>query len=153
MVGQYRKSVKSIEATIAKSDAANKKLFEGMLVEAKKALKDAEDPKNEMMEAYRSSYETSVEMNESLYTTRLDEWEKQYPADHNQFIKNRLQQFMDETEGIDFAAFLTEKNGKKYFVNKAYESKGDRWKMGFRAGKEVVETARQMVQQWINEIK
>jgi hypothetical protein len=45
------------------------------------------------------------------------------------------------------------KNGKKVFVNRAYESKNNRWKMAFRAGKEVVQPARAFVQQWLGEIK
>jgi len=64
-----------------------------------------------------------------------------------------MQQFLDETDDIDFNAVLETKNGKKIFVNRAYESKGNRWKMGFRAGKEVVETARAFIQNWMTEIK
>lgn len=152
MVEQYRKSVKEIEATIAKSDAANKKLFEGLLEDAKKQLKIAEDPNNEMIKIYRSNYDETVSMNAAAHDSQVADWEKEYPADHRQFIKKRLQQFLDETSGIDFSAQLTEKNGRKYFVNRNYEYKSNRWKMGFRAGKEVVETAREEVRQWIQQL-
>jgi hypothetical protein len=64
-----------------------------------------------------------------------------------------LQQFLDETKDIDFSAELVERNGKKYFANKAYEQKSSRWKMAFRAGREVVEPARVFVKQWLTEIK
>jgi hypothetical protein len=68
-------------------------------------------------------------------------------------VKKRLQEFLNTTNGIDFSAELTEKNGKKVFVNPDYERKDGRWKMAFRAGKEVVEPARNFVQKWIGEIK
>ncbi len=53
---------------------------------------------------------------------------------------------MNETKVIDFNAGLTTKNGEKIFVNPDYERKGNRWKMAFRAGKEVVEPSREFVQ-------
>ncbi len=34
-----------------------------------------------------------------------------------------------------------------------YESKGDQWKMAFRAGKDAVETARSIASQWLLELK
>ena len=76
-----------------------------------------------------------------------------YPADQLQYVKQRLHQFMDETEGIDFNAELVEKNGRKYFVKREYENKSNRWKMAFRVGKEVVEPARTIVQQWITDLE
>jgi hypothetical protein len=54
---------------------------------------------------------------------------------------------------VDFAAELFERKGVKYFTNPVYERKSDRWKMVFRAGKEVVEVARAFVQQWMLELK
>jgi len=69
------------------------------------------------------------------------------------FIKKRLEEFLNTTKDIDFAAELAEKNGKKIFLNPDYERKDNRWKMAFRAGKEVVEPARDFVQKWTAEIK
>ncbi len=63
------------------------------------------------------------------------------------------EKFLDEMSNIDFDAALTEKNGKQLFVNPDYERKSNRWKMAFRAGKEVIEPARIFVQQWADEIK
>jgi hypothetical protein len=69
------------------------------------------------------------------------------------FVKKRLEEFLNVTKDIDFSAELTERNGKKIFVNQQYEFKDSRWKMAFRAGKEVVEPARDFVEKWINEIR
>ena len=69
-----------------------------------------------------------------------------------QLIKTRLFKFLEVTKDIDYNAQLTERNGKKYFANPKYEGKSGQWKMAFRAGKEVTETARTFVQEWLKEL-
>ena len=152
-VAAYRKSVADLEAGQKKSDASMKAMYDKMIADAKKVLKEAEDPNNKMITNYRESYPESAKMTEENNKRQLATWESKYPTDHMQFIKMRLQQFLDETKDIDFSATTVEKNGRKYFEDRKYESKGNRWKMGYRAGKEVVETARQFVTEWEKEIK
>jgi hypothetical protein len=152
-VDAYKKSVAQMEETIKKADAQFKPMFEKGLADAKKLLKDAEDPNNKNMTSYAKTYPDMVKASQASYTGQLKQWEEQYPANHMLFVKQRLEEFLSETKDIDFTAQLTEKNGKKIFVNPAFEKKGKRWKMAFRAGKEVVEPARAFVQQWITEIK
>lgn len=152
MVAQYKKGVADMELIVKKADASLKPNFEKALADGKKMLADAEDPNNKNVTNYRKNYPGLVKSNQQHYENRLKEWEANYPANQLLYVKKRLQQFMTETEGIDFTAELAVKNGKKVFVNPNYERKGNRWKMGFRAGKEVVETARSIVQVWIEEI-
>ena len=128
-------------------------MFGEMLKAAKQNLKDAEDPENKYIKAYTKNYEVLQKSIEQSNESMLKDWEARYPSNHLLFVKIRLQQFLDETSDIDFNAVLTEKNGKKFFVNPVYERKSSRWKMAFRAGKEVIEPARAFVQQWINEIE
>lgn len=149
---RMKKAVADMEASAQKADATMKPMFEKMVVDAKKQLKEAEDPNNKMIANYRKNYPEGVKTAEKNNERLLADWEARYPTNHLLFVKMRMQQFLDETKDIDFNAQLIEKNGKKYFANKAYESKGNRWKMAFRAGKDAVETARTFVQQWINEI-
>lgn len=153
LIDQYKKSIAETEANLKKADASMKSIFEPILATLKQELKNAEDPNNKMIANYKKNYPEMVKSMETGYKQQLAEWETKYPANQQLFIKERLVQFMQETDNIDFAAQLTEKNGKKYFVNPAYEHKGNRWKLAFRAGKEVVEPARAFVQNWINEIK
>jgi hypothetical protein len=153
LIESSRKSVADMEVTVKKADPSMKKIFEDVLIQSKKALKEAEDPNNKMIASYRKNYESGVKFNQQAYNQQLQNWETEYPANHLLFVKKRLLEFLDETKDIDFSAALTEKNGKKLFTNPAYERKGNRWKMAFRAGKEVVEPARAFVQQWITEIK
>ena len=129
-----------------------KKVFEKMLVDVKKQLKEAEAGTSEHLKAYRENYEESNEITKSTYEMQLAEWETKYPENHMQFVKQRLEEFLAETDGIDFSATTIEKNGKKIFENRDYERKGNRWKMCYRAGKEVVGTAREFVKQWLTEL-
>ena len=152
LIERSKKAVADMEASAQKADATMKPMFEKMVVDAKKQLKEAEDPNNKMIANYRKNYPQGLKDMEKVNQKLLADWESKYPGNHLLFVKMRMQQFLDETKDIDFNAQLIEKNGKKYFVNKAYESKGNRWKMAFRAGKDAVETARTFVQQWINEI-
>lgn len=153
MIVAAKKSVAETEGSLKKADASLKPVFEKVLAEAKKQLAEAENPNSKMLANYRRNYEPSLKMNEQNNKRLLAAWEAAYPVNHLAFVKKRLQQFLEETDDIDFNAALTEKNGVKYFVNSVYEGRGNRWKMAFRAGKEAVETARAQAAQWVLEIQ
>jgi hypothetical protein len=78
-----------------------------------------------------------------------NENEDRYPSDPNKLIKKRLEEFLSVSESVDFDAKL---NGSM-FVNPEYESKDDKWKMCYRAGREVVEAAREEAQKWVKELE
>jgi hypothetical protein len=153
MIEDGKKFVATAEKNLKNGSADMKPIFEEALRSAKQYLKDAENPDNKNIKAYTQNYPAFVKNMEQSNIQRIAAWEEAYPADPLPFIKKRLLQFMEETKDIDFSAVLIEKNGRKLFVNPAYESKGNRWKMAFRAGKEVVEPARLFVQEWIKEIE
>jgi len=153
LIEQYKKSITETDANMKKADASMKHIFEPILVTLKQQLKDAQDPNNAMLNNYKKNYTAMLTSIEASNQQMLAEWEMKYPANQLSFIKTRLQQFLDETGNIDFTAQLIEKNGKKYFANPAYEHKGNRWKLAFRAGREVIEPARTMVKSWLEEIK
>ncbi len=152
-IASYQKAVKDMEEVVKKADASLKPVFEKALTDGRKQLKDAEDPNNKVYIRYAKGYEENVRFNQQNYDRQIADWEAEYPSSQLLFVKKRLQQFLNETENIDFAAELTVRNGIKVFVNPAYESKGNRWKMAYRAGKDVVTTARTFAQQWTSEIK
>jgi len=152
-ITRARGFVTDMEASLKKADASMKALFEKSLADARKNLKEAEDPKDKQYVRYAKNYPGMVKIFKDGYDRQMVDWEKQYPTNHLLYVNMRLQEFMDETKDIDFGAELIAKNGKKYFVNRDYERKGSRWKMAFRAGKEVVQPAREFVQKWMDEIK
>ena len=75
--------------------------------------------------------------------------EKRFPADANVLIKQRLKEFLDVSATVDFDARL---NGSM-FANPEYEAKSGQWKMCFRAGKAVVEAAREEAKAWLKELE
>ncbi len=152
-ITRAKQAVAQMEETVKKADANMKPLFQKSLEDARKYLKEAEDPNNKQYVRYAKNYDGLVKDFRTSYEYQLAQWEKKYPSNHMLYVKMRLLEFMDETKDIDFGAELISKNGKKYFKSPAYENKGNRWKMAFRAGKEVVEPAREFVQKWIDEIK
>ena len=153
LIEQYKKSITETDANMKKADPSMKNIFEPILVTLKQQLKDAQDPNNAMLNNYKKNYPEMLKSIEASNQQMLAEWGTKYPVNQSLFVKTRLQQFLDETSNIDFSAQLMEKNGKKYFVNPVYEHKGNRWKLAFRAGREVIEPARAMVKTWLEEIK
>jgi hypothetical protein len=153
MVEAYKQSIAQTETTLKTADANMKPVFENILKEAKKGLAEAEDPQNKQIAYYTKNYPGLVKQIEQGYQQQLDSWEKKYPSNAQLYVKMRLQEFLDETADIDFDAALKVVNDKKVFVKKEYESKGYRWKMAFRAGKEVIVPARKFAEEWISEIK
>ena len=152
-IAQTKQSVAQLEDALKKADASYKQLFQKSLDEAKKYLKEAEDPNNKTYVRYAKNYERAVQEAKESNAANNADFERKYPGNHLHYVKMRLQEFLEETKDIDFSAELMSKNGKKYFVNRTYENKGSRWKMAFRAGKEVIEPAREFVQKWVEEIK
>jgi hypothetical protein len=152
-IATYKEGLASAEQILKTADAANKPAFQKLVDDTRAALKKAEDPNNKMYVSYAKNYDQMIRDMAAGEKKALDDWEAKYPADQLQYVKQRLQQFMEETDDIDFNAELVQKSGVKYFVKPEYEQKSNRWKMAFRAGKEVVQPAREFVQQWIREIE
>ncbi|HEY3884173.1 MAG TPA: hypothetical protein VGL62_03110 [Vicinamibacterales bacterium] len=86
------------------------------------------------------------------YQTDLARWSKEYPEDPKPLLIRRLHEFLDVSADIDFSAQTNGPNRTGSFLNPAFESKPDRWKLCFRAGKEATMTARTAVQAWLKEL-
>jgi hypothetical protein len=152
-ITNIKKMITDSENGLKTANSTMKPVFEKMLAEGKKQLKEAESPNNPYFTNYEKNYPQVLKNLDESYAVMLKTWETEYPSDPNLFIKRRLEEFLKVTSNVDFDAELVTKNGKKIFVNPAYEDNDSRWKMAFRAGKEVVEPSRAFVQQWLQEIK
>jgi hypothetical protein len=152
-ISTFKKMVAETETNLKTASKEMKPIFENVLVEGRKALADAESPDNKFYSSYSQSYPQMVKDADARYQGQLNEWEEKYPANQLQFVKKRLEEFLTITSDIDFTAALITKYNKQVFVNAGYERKDARWKMAYRAGKEVVDPARQFARQWIEEIK
>lgn len=129
---------KSMEATIKQ-------------MEAMYAQQDANPAMAQMM---RQGVEMQRVDEEKSYRERVATFEKKYPADPRILIAQRLQGFLDLSKDVDFGAklFPTEP-GRMKFVNSAYESKPDNWKLCYRAGKPAVDAARAFASSWLAELQ
>lgn len=152
-IASIKKMISDSEKGLKTANSTMKPVYEKMVAEGKKQLAQAEAPDNPYFTSYEMNYPQMLKDIETRHENLLQDWENIYPSNPNQFIKRRLEEFLKVTSDIDFNAELVTKNGMKYFAKKEYENKDSRWKMAFRAGKEVVEPARTFVQQWIEEIK
>jgi hypothetical protein len=87
------------------------------------------------------------------YEERLQRWEEEFPADPRELVKLRLEEFLDQTEDVDYDAELVSKYGKMRFSDGGYERKPAQWKLAFRAGKETTEKARAFAKGWLAELQ
>jgi len=118
----------------------------------KKSIEDYKSPNTTQI-----SYDLQTDANrykteKDTYDQLMKKWETNYPASVKQFIKQRLTDFLDATKDIDYKAALVDKSYKKVFANPVYEKKNWKWKMGYRAGKEATEAAREFAQNWVKEL-
>ncbi|WP_295117100.1 hypothetical protein [uncultured Chitinophaga sp.] len=155
---KYIKELKEGIANLEKglqtmADPEMKKTIGETLTMFKQNLKDAEANKSDMLNMMIEGEKQTYDYRKKDFDNAMEAWEKTFPASSNAYIKLRLQEMLDATEGVDFNAQLTEKYGHKVFVNKTYESKNPHWKMAFRAGKDVTTTVRGFAQEWIKELK
>lgn len=137
------------------TDANAKKDFNMALEMSKKQLAEYKSGKSAQIDYEVNQEERRFQEEKNRCQeekNKTDEWVKQNPESNPGLIKQRLNEFLELTKGVDYNAALVERNGKKYFSNPTYEAKNAYWKMAFRAGKEVTETARTFAQQWLKEL-
>ncbi|CAN5545647.1 hypothetical protein BH23BAC1_BH23BAC1_36080 [soil metagenome] len=153
-INNYKKSIAETEANLKDASLEIKEIINEGLTTLKSQLKDLENPKSDIAKIIVQGTELNNRNAMDRYMEDLKEWEDNFPADHDEFLKSRLHLFLEFTDSIDFSAELKEGyNGKKRFVNPQFESKPAEWKKAFRAGKEATESARAFARQWLNELQ
>jgi hypothetical protein len=152
-INHYKKNISETERSYNDASPEIKEIINEGLVALKTQLKDLENPNSDMARIIIQSTELNNRNSMDKYMVELKEWEESFPADHDEFLRSRLELFLEITDDIDFEAELKEGyNGKKKFVNPQYESKPAEWKKAFRAGKEATETARNFALTWLIEL-
>ncbi len=113
-----------------------------------------QDANPQMASMMRQNLEAQRAAEDKAFQDRVAQHEKRYPADPRILIAQRLQAFLDASKDVDFNAQLyAAEQGKKKFVNAAYESKPENWKICYRAGKPAVDAARTFAAAWLKEIQ
>jgi hypothetical protein len=134
------------------TDKDTKKSLEESLDYFKKELVELQKPGNALVVSEVQGQQKLYENLMKKYNENIKQWNEEFPENVTDLLKQRLQKMLSETANVDYGAALTERNGKKYFVNPAYEAKPVNWKFAYRAGKEVTETTRAFAQQWLQEL-
>ena len=153
-----KREIETMKKGIANAEAMVKqfpdmeKSVRKTIVEFEKTIKDFGSPDNKIIDIIYQSQLSGNKLKEDRYKESLKSWEQNYPADYRLKLKTYLEKYLSTSATVDFGAALTEKYGKKIFVNPDYERKSDEWKMIFRAGKEVYTVVQPFAGQWLKEI-
>jgi Asp-tRNA(Asn)/Glu-tRNA(Gln) amidotransferase A subunit family amidase len=151
-----KKSIEEMKKASASSQADQKAMFDETIKSLEEQLKSIDDPDNPMFsQDMENMYQMGYQQQTEKYKSDITEWEANYPANNSSgMIKKCLNEFLDQTKGIDYnAKTAIDQNNKTVFVKQEYERKDYLWKLGFRAGKETTESARKFAQTWLNELK
>ncbi|MVM29863.1 hypothetical protein GO755_07455 [Spirosoma sp. HMF4905] len=151
-IAEMKKGLTETKASMAKLDAATQKAMQSAIQQQEKMIAEMEAGTSPML-MKRESVDQLNKYAEAEYQEKLKKWEAEYPADPATVIHKQLTAFLEQSAGVDFAAKLTDRNGKKYFTNPAYEQKSDNWKRCFRAGLEATSTAQQLAKTWLFELE
>ena len=152
-IAETEKSIRQTEENMKTMKADMVKVLEPMLDMLKKTLKDYQDPNSQMIDLFYQGELMQHEQRIKSYEERMKNWEKNYPEDYRDMVKDRLNKFLKLAKTVDFNAELKEVNGRKKFVRAEYEGKSYDWKQIFRAGKEVIVPAMEFAEQWMKEMK
>ena len=150
-IAGMKKNIEETEAMVKKFPDMEKSAHKA-IAEFEKTMKDFSAPDNKIIDILYQSQLFENKAKEDRYKESLKSWEQNYPADYRIKLKAHLEKYLNTSATVDFGAALTEKYGKKVFVNADYERKNAEWKMIFRAGKEVYAIAQPFAGQWLKEL-
>ena len=152
-IASLKKSLEEGEKAMKTLPEDMKSAFLDVQQMLKDQIKEMEDPENDMLEMFAQGEKYTHENAMQQYEAAMSAWHKNFPENPNLMIRSRLQKFLEVTSDVDYTAALKEEYGLKKFVSPVYERKPDEWKMAYRCGKPVVESARTFARQWLTELK
>lgn len=120
---------------------------EGALKSLTAQLADLDTPKTKAM--WSQNIDSENKSDQDSYERSMKQWEARYPQDPKPLLATRLQQFLDQSAGVDFGASLVPCGSKQCFADKTYQKKSQDWKLCYRAGKEPVDAARAFATTWL----
>lgn len=145
-------NLKTAEAGLTSTNPMIRNGAPGRVESIKKELAALDQPDNPTVKRRLDEAARTYESWMKQHQAALQKFEQQYPEDPKALLKKRLQEILDITSDVDYAAELKEAYGKKVFVNPVYEKKPDGWKLAFRAGKPATDAVRAAAQQWLREL-
>lgn len=152
LIAQIRESIQETEKIVKEAGPELKSAFQEGLDMQKQQLSELQDPQSEMVSMFVEDEKRGYEARYQSYLDKVKEFDETYPADMKLMIKDRLNLFLELTEGVDYEAELKTVYGRQVFVNPRYERMHSEWKMAFRCGKDVTETARAFANEWLKSL-
>lgn len=152
LVGEYKKQVKQNEEFLSQAAEADKATIKENIGAIKAMIAIYENRNDPQHKIYMDILKMGYDGDMKRYKEQTAGLDKKFPKDVKQFIKGRLEEFLQLTADIDFNAELVDAGRKKKFANPKYEAKPAAWKYCFRAGKETIDAARAFAQQWLKEL-
>ncbi|MBP6590568.1 MAG: hypothetical protein KA229_10710 [Chitinophagaceae bacterium] len=152
LIADTEKNIRDAEKAMATMGADLKKALLPSVEQAKKQVEDYKKPDNKIIEIHYQGELSRFKSDQEEYEKKMLYWQNNYPEDIRVLIKNRLEKYLTLAATVDFEAELVLKNGKKKFVNPAYESKHSDWKTIFRAGKEVYQIVKPLAEDWLSKL-
>jgi hypothetical protein len=147
------KQQEHMKATPSTNEKANANIDRNItrLQDQLKSYTDSTHPK------YAVNKKPFLDMRDAVmgeYDKKMELFKKQYPANPNEMIRDRLQKFLVLSDEVDFNAELQPgPGGFKIFANPEYEKKSKDWKACYRAGKEAITVVRAEAQKLLKELK
>lgn len=132
--------------------AAEIENIEKSLIQGEKALAQAAGymTKQQLTAAKKAIAEQKLQLKQQKDPTpNKTKWERMYPSDPAVMVRKRLQEYIALAATVDFKAEITGSGGNRTFVNPAYEAKPVKWKVIYRAGKDVNDVVTSFVKQWL----
>jgi len=149
---EMEKQIAEMRKNMAGLDAETRKAMEEA-IKAVQAQMEAMEKDPEQKAMIKQAFEMQAAQEKEEYANRLKEWEEEYPADPRKLIVRRIDEFLEESEDVDFSAKLVQSGGRMKFALTEYEDKPPLWKLCYRAGKEAVQAAREFAAAWRAELE
>lgn len=152
-LADQRKSLEEMKKNVSSMSADMQKQMQPVIQQMEASVdKAAKDPQTAAM--MKTMYAQQATGDQESYQSDLAKYEKEWPADPKVLIAARLHDFLNETGDVAYDAKLVDVGGgRKRFADDQFESKSDRWKLCYRAGKEPMDAARALATDWLRQLE
>jgi hypothetical protein len=153
MLADQRKQLAEMKKSVSSMSPDMQKSMQPVIQQLEASIeKTANDPQVAAM--MKQGLAQSAVNDEESARKEMADWEQHYPADPKVLIARRLHQFLDESKDVNYdAALVAGSGGKMRFADQQYESKPERWKIYYRAGREPMEAARAFAAEWLRQLE
>jgi hypothetical protein len=151
-LAEQRKGLEEMKKNVALMTPDMQKQMQPVIKQMEESIeKTSKDP--QMASMMKNGYTQQAQSDQEEYKKDVARYETEFPADPEVLIASRLKEFIALCNDVNFDAKLTgDGGGRMRFADQQYESKSDRWKQLYRAGKEPTDAARVFAANWLKQL-